>query len=325
MYATIDEVTERVASGQPLIVAGAEPLLRALPRGNWIGGTIPYFMTPEGGQLSQQHLYVTETPAIAQAARIAVYDQTSIARIGLDSPGNGYTVIILPAFSKLLQQYAIDSPHYEQLFFKVIAGWVAGSHLDEIGQISPKVIDGRSGDLMAAQAVALHVELPSGCAAKLGIVNIFEPGDGEAIVFPTTGFEATECVIAGQRRRIDEGLGPIIVDLRLPLVANYCGTLCNVGIRDLDLANNRIRFFSPVFEGVSYRQARAVGDYAQRFLAAIPSQLHTVAFSCNCVHNYLHGQLQGRRTGSLEGPMTFGEIAYQLVNQTLVYITIEGG
>jgi hypothetical protein len=41
------------------------------------------------------------------------------------------------------------------------------------------------------------------------------------------------------------------------------------------------------------------------------------------VLNYLHGSLEGRRTGALQGPMTFGEIAYQLLNQTLVQINIE--
>jgi hypothetical protein len=136
-------------------------------------------------------------------------------------------------------------------------------------------------------------------------------------------YRASECIIAGQRRRIDESLGRMISDTRWPLVANYCGTRCNVGIRELDVANNKIRFFAPVFEGVTYRQARAAGDYAEAFRSAIPQGLHGIAFSCNCVHNYLYGQLQGQRTGSLEGPMTFGEIAYQLVNQTLVYITID--
>ena len=46
-------------------------------------------------------------------------------------------------------------------------------------------------------------------------------------------------------------------------------------------------------------------------------------FACNCVLNYLHGQLEGRRTGTVLGPMTFGEIAYQLLNQTMVYITVQ--
>ncbi len=41
--------------------------------------------------------------------------------------------------------------------------------------------------------------------------------------------------------------------------------------------------------------------------------------------NYVYGKLEGRHTGKLTGPITFGEIAYQLLNQTLVYLeSVEG-
>ena len=33
-------------------VAGDERLLARLPRGNWLGGTIPYLMSDEGGGLT---------------------------------------------------------------------------------------------------------------------------------------------------------------------------------------------------------------------------------------------------------------------------------
>jgi hypothetical protein len=33
--------------------------------------------------------------------------------------------------------------------------------------------------------------------------------------------------------------------------------------------------------------------------------------------------LQGRQTARLTGPITFGEVAYQLLNQTAVYLTLE--
>lgn len=32
--------------------------------------------------------------------------------------------------------------------------------------------------------------------------------------------------------------------------------------------------------------------------------------------------LEGKKTGDVTGPVTFGEIAYQLLNQTLVYLNI---
>ena len=46
-------------------------------------------------------------------------------------------------------------------------------------------------------------------------------------------------------------------------------------------------------------------------------------FSCNCILNYLYSELEGKKTGGITGPITFGEIAYQLLNQTMVYLTIE--
>jgi hypothetical protein len=46
-------------------------------------------------------------------------------------------------------------------------------------------------------------------------------------------------------------------------------------------------------------------------------------FSCNCILNFLYGELEGKSIGTFTGPVTFGEIAYQLVNQTLVYVKAE--
>ncbi|MGV8838548.1 DUF6976 family protein [Cellvibrio sp.] len=35
--------------------------------------------------------------------------------------------------------------------------------------------------------------------------------------------------------------------------------------------------------------------------------------------------MEGKKTRDLTGPITFGEVAYQLLNQTLVYLSISGG
>ena len=48
-----------------------------------------------------------------------------------------------------------------------------------------------------------------------------------------------------------------------------------------------------------------------------------VVFSCNCVLNYLFSNLENKKTGAFVGPVTFGEIAYQLLNQTLVYLEVK--
>jgi hypothetical protein len=48
-----------------------------------------------------------------------------------------------------------------------------------------------------------------------------------------------------------------------------------------------------------------------------------IAFSCNCILNYLYAELEGKQTGNFTGPITFGEVAYQLLNQTMVYLDIQ--
>jgi len=84
-----------------------------------------------------------------------------------------------------------------------------------------------------------------------------------------------------------------------------------------------VRFYAPVFADVVYHHARPVDDYVNAFVSACPTGLgERLAFSCNCILNYVHSSLEGRRTGDVVGPMTFGEIAYQLLNQTLVYVTV---
>jgi hypothetical protein len=322
MFASIDQVKEIIAKGAPIIVAGDESLLRSLPKGNWIGGTIPYFMTAAGGQISRTHAMVTEVPEFARSARFQVYDEQSISRIGADSPERGYTILILPAFSPLHHLFALEAPSYEDLFFRAVAGWVAGIHLEDIGKVAPKVFLGATGEALETKGVAMHVELPREYQAKIEIVNPFEQGDGDDIEFPTSGFEASECIIGGKRIAIADCAGRVAFDVRVPLVANYNGTKCNVDIYTLDIPSNKITFFAPVFEGVKYRFAKPMENYLEGFLSALPKDIGPTVFCCNCTHNFLYGKLQGRRLGSLEGPMTFGEIAYQLLNRTLVYVTV---
>ena len=55
-------------------------------------------------------------------------------------------------------------------------------------------------------------------------------------------------------------------------------------------------------------------------MAGLPQGNENIAFSCNCILNYLYSELEGKQTGPITGPITFGEVAYQLLNQTMVYL-----
>ena len=91
----------------------------------------------------------------------------------------------------------------------------------------------------------------------------------------------------------------------------------------MDAAAGRVDFYAPVFDDVEYRIAEPVPDYARSFAQSLPGDALGARWSCNCILNYLYGGLEGQRTGPITGPMTFGEIAYQLLNQTMVYVNLE--
>jgi hypothetical protein len=85
-----------------------------------------------------------------------------------------------------------------------------------------------------------------------------------------------------------------------------------------------VELYAPVFPGINYAFAKPVGDYAEAFTREFASHSHDGAvFSCNCILNYLYGDLEGKVVAGAAGPVTFGEIAYSLVNQTLVQVRVD--
>ena len=321
---SVGSAAELIDSGKYLVIAGDEAALRQLPAGHWIGGTIPYFMAEQGGTVTREQVFVNELEILGAAPTIRRYAVDALPQICRNAPDNGYTIIIVPAFSACHGAFAENAPNYEEMFMKPLVGWVAGVHLDDLGKTTPKVALGPDAELSDQYAVAIDVPLPPERYAHVDIVNLFRPGGGACIRFPATGFAAGECLIDGRPANLAEYLQSGQIDTRLPLVADYCGAMINVGIKGVDLAGRRVEFYAPVFPGMDYRVAAPVGDYVSGFLAALPRRDTAVAFSCNCILNFLYSGLEGKRTADITGPVTFGEIAYQLLNQTLVYLTIEG-
>jgi hypothetical protein len=321
---SIGRAAELIGRGKYLNIAGDEDALRQLPKGNWIGGTIPYFMADEGGTIARDRVFVHEIEVFGEAPGIRLHDVDSLPQICRDAPDNGYTILIVPAFGPCHGSFAENAPNYEEMYLKPLVGWVAGIHLDDLGQRTPKVLLGTTGELFDQHAVAMDVPLPAGKFARIDIVNLFRPGTGPAITFDTTGFPAGDCRIDGQPANLAEYLNKGEIDSRLPLVADYCGAAINVSVKAIDAAAGRVEFYAPVFPGIEYRIAAPVDDYLNAFQAALPQINGGLTFSCNCILNFLYSGLEGKRTGPITGPMTFGEIGYQLLNQTLVYLTVDG-
>ncbi len=319
----IDEVAALIRRGDGLLLAGEESVLQRLPRGNWIAGTIPYFMTKAGGLVDRQRIFVNELPAGLHCLGIRRYGEAEIAQVYSDLPAGAFGVMIAPASSKVHLSFALNAPTFQQFARRPLIGWISGVHLSELGTRSAKVYDGATGEALDQQAVVMHVSLPPGKLARLGILNIFKQGTGPAITFPSSGFSATDVDIDGTKRNLAEYITTTSLDTRLPLVADYCGLDINVSFQSVDPAKGEVKFYAPVFVNVPYHHARPVGDYVTEFVSKIPKNVDgNIAFSCNCILNYLYSGLEGKKTGEVAGPITFGEVAYQLLNQTLAYITV---
>jgi hypothetical protein len=322
MIVDFENLASWIKSGRTFFLAGDESLLRRLPKGNWIGGTIPYFMDAKGGVTSKKDIFATEAPVMASGFKIAWYGEKELQRLVPDAPDNGFSLVIIPATSPAHISFARNAPDYEGIFLKPIIGWIAGVHLDDLGKISPKVINGATGEFSETKAIAMHVALPSNKQATIGIINLFRQGKGEVISFDQEGFSVEHCLVGGKRLNFAEYLLSRKIDTRLPLVANYCGTMVNVSFQSIDETKKSVALYAPVFKNVEYRIAEPIQDYIRGFSASIHAGSVNPAFSCNCILNYLYANLEGKKTGSITGPITFGEIAYQLLNQTLVYLDI---
>jgi hypothetical protein len=329
MLMTVKETANKIKEGKNLFLAGDETLLRQLSKGQWIGGTIPYFMTTDKGGLenSTTHIFAYEAPDIVEETKIISYNKDNLQNIPADAFDNGFSLIIIPAISQTHFNYAQNSPTYKGIFFKPIIGWISGVHVKNIGnmtaeKITAKVFNGETAKSTDQDAIVMHLSLPIEKVAEIKILNIFKQGYGDHITFDKEGFKVKDCYINGKKQNFSRYLSEQKVDNKLPLVADYYGTRVNVGLQYIDEDAN-VHFYGPIFKHVTYKIAAPVSNYVTKFQKILPKAVVATPFACNCILNYLYGELEGKKTSSFEGPISFGQIAYQLLNQTLVYLEIK--
>ena len=321
---TVQEVTALIQAGRPLLLAGDETLLRRLPAGRWIAGTIPYFVEPEGGLADRDRIFVNELLPGLEVRAVRRYDAAGLSRVYTDLAPGCFGVLIAPAGSAVHLAFALEAPNAPGFALRPLVGWIAGVHLSEVGRRPALAFDGTAPAALADEAVLMEVATPPGKVAQVGIFNLFRPGTGPTVTFPESGFKAREVLVDGVRRNLARFLFETGADTRLPLVADYCGTAINVSFQSVDAMTGEVAFYAPVFAGLEYRLAAPVDDYLAEFVRGLPRGLEgKLAFACNCILNYLFAGMEGRRTGSVACPITFGEIAYQLLNQTMAFVTIE--
>lgn len=319
---SVEEVVARINAKERVVVAGEEALLRRLPKGDWVGGTIPYFVGVEGGMMSKDKLFVSSLPSEVVSFVTRFYDESELGVLLADEPQHGFSYLIIPAFTAFHKTFAKTISSFPGVYDRPLMGWVAGVELDQIGMHRPKVVDGRTGHWSSTQGLCLHAKLKKDVVAEIGIVNPFTQGTGDIITVDRTAFHARKAFVNGTAVNFAEYLTAHRLDQRLPLVANYSGAMINVSIKSVDLEAKRVDFYAPLFPDVEYRLAAAIDDYEAVFARDVAKIDGEPTLSVNCILNYAYGCLKGHVMGEFIGPITFGEIAYGLLNQTLVYMIL---
>jgi hypothetical protein len=326
-----------ISEGRILLLAGAEEELATLPKGNWIGGTAGYFVTPQGGVAAEGQIFYADFTAIANGASWRSFDAGNIHEIGQHYPHNGFAILILPGFSKLLGEVAGRIMEFDGLYNLPLMGWVSAVALDGLPHVlspeRPKIFAG-GPQAEDERAAVLYVSLPEQCFAQLHIANLFTPGTGPEIRFPVSGQSSDgDCLIGGERRNLARYMAERGIDRRLPLIADHEGALLNVAILMADAPSGRMMFLSPVSTALTYRFAEEVLDYAAEFTrTAADIEPDKAAHACICALHYHYAGLISRPGGGaamteiagpdITAPVTFGQIAYTVLNQTLTCLTI---
>ena len=321
MLITFEETAALINEGKRLHISGDHTLLDKLPKGEWIGGTTPYFISEEGGIFTKDRLFVNEID-FALNIKTAVYGKYNIFQIVEECYDNGLNLVIMPYSSEVAKRYAREAPEVEELLMHPTVGWISGMDLDEGG--AAKVYNGVTGESYTDRAVVMYIELPAGKTAMINMINIFSDDKTDPVIrFHDNTLSVKACTVNGQEENFADYIKRKGIDTRMPLVADYNGAYINTSIKAME--DGTVSLYAPVFKNIEYRFARYLDDYASEFRHKI-SEAGAKApfFSCNCILNYLYGDLNGQKLPPYTGPVSFGEVAYQLLNQTLVYCEILG-
>ncbi|MEL6538540.1 MAG: hypothetical protein AAFQ98_24170, partial [Bacteroidota bacterium] len=234
--------------------------------------------------------------------------------------------LIIPALRDIHLSFSLNAPDYEQLFTNPLIGLVAGADLEEFtnGKLS-KTYNGATGDSYTDAGVVLHAKLPANKVARLEIINVFEPANDITIEVESDGFVVDQCKINGESQSLYAYMKEHNIDITYPLVCDYAGATVNVSFQRFDDEKKEVVFYAPLFKGKTYTLSKKFDSYVDTFKeksTEFLSREDNIVYNCNCILNYLYGSLDKGSIG-FSGPTTFGEVAYQMLNQTFSYLAVD--
>jgi hypothetical protein len=305
-----------IREGKHLLLAGDIGVLSGLPEGNWIGGTTTFFIQRPSQRInSTDKIFVCELPEYVVKTVIREYDAASIRHIYTDAPENGFTVLIMPFNSPPSREFAFNAGSFSDFAARPVCGWVAGGY-SKATILTDKcyAASGAGNRPFTDKAVAMHITFPENKYAELCIFNPYKQGTGDEITFDYSSMIAKDAFINGKKRNLAAYLRETGFVPNVPFVANYAGAMLNVECFAIE--NDEVFMAAPFFPGITYKISEIDGNIADPELTG-----SEIIFSVTCIVNYMNPDFCERYLTKMNGPVVYGEIAYQLLNQTTVYVT----
>ncbi|MBQ3655540.1 MAG: hypothetical protein II956_01675 [Bacteroidales bacterium] len=319
------EVVDFINAGRIMLLSGSPKALEGLPQGKWIAGSTPYFVDGVG-VTDEDKIFVNDFTLIAKNAKVAVYDAKNIQDIAVNGYDNGITLVSIPIDTDVYYTFANNSMRYQDIFKNPVVGYIAATKLEEYGKAKPFTATGIDGKLTSEKAVVLYVELPEYLSARTEIEN-FDTIDEQTpeIIFPKDGFVQSDCLIDGKPGNIAEYFENVVkpkIGGYTQMITSQNGALINRDTKIVDTKKGEVTFFSPVYAGDKYHLVKNGQDYLKMFNDNLSVKRTDVVACFSCVSYFFGGDFTGKKVVT-NGNYAFGEIAYQLLNKTIVTLEID--
>ena len=325
---SVDEVSAMIAKGDSLLLAGDTALLKILPKGKWIAGLASRFI--ENGKdlvTTREKIFVHNVTNIAAEVKLDVYDKSTVHSIYDDAFENGFSVLIMPFGAEVMNEYAIHCMKYSNFACRPLCGWIseASIFLEPERHDESVVFSGKTGLSYNNAAVVMHIALPPEKYAEIHTFSPLVPESGDVIVFEENGQQFETVLVNGVKQNFRQYLTDLQIDRSLSahnvLAGDYAGIIINTGISpELDVDQEKyVSLGNPVYKGIPYRFAKVNPDKSYDNLKQIDDE---IVFSLSCITNHIVPDVFLKYLRYTNGPFAYGEIAYFLLNQSTVYVTV---
>ena len=323
---SVAEVAAMIEKGDMLVLAGDAALLSQLPKGKWIAGITSLFVENGETLSTREKIFAHNMTHIAADVKLEVYEVSTICNIFNDAYDNGFSVLIVPGVSEVMDVYADNCSDYPNFAHRAVCGWAAATPVySEYEQNDVSLVfSGETGKSYANSGVVMHIALPEGKFAEVHAVSAFKPDDGDVIMFEKDCQQVENILIDGVKQNfrqymIDKKMDRSNNSLNVLVGDHATGVIMNVGMyedneRDL---GKYVSVAAPVFKGIPYRFAKVDYNYSYESM-----NVQEIVYSFSCVGNYVRPDIFTNFRMNTNGPFVYGEIAYVLLNYATVYVTV---